>query len=150
MPLFQCVPRSMEKKGDTTDAAHPTIWLCNLCRQYFIWIRNICLMYNNQFWIFLIQMMHHLQSMYNHMVGCQLCRINPLKFYFVRQLFKFLPDINLPSGHTRSHKICWPLRFSRFNVYWIQETIVRNSFIPFSYFKSSLWAKTDILLCLII
>ena len=41
--------------------ARPTIWLYMLCRRYFIWIRNIWLMYNyrvynNLFWIFLIQM----------------------------------------------------------------------------------------------
>ena len=34
-------PRSMEKKGDTTDAALPNIWLYTLCRRCFIFIRNI-------------------------------------------------------------------------------------------------------------
>ena len=48
----------MKYKGDTTDAARPTIWLYMLCRRYFIWIRNICLIYNNLFWICLIQMEH--------------------------------------------------------------------------------------------
>ena len=72
--LHKSRSRSMEKKGDTNDAACPTIWLYMLCRRYSIWIRNICLMYkyrvyNNLFWIFLIQMEYRLQSMYNHMVG---------------------------------------------------------------------------------
>ena len=53
---------STEYEIDTTNAARTTIWLIYmLCRRYSIWIRNICLMYNysvynNLFWIFLIQM----------------------------------------------------------------------------------------------
>ena len=76
----------MELKGDTTDPARPTIWLNMLSRRYSIFIRNICLMYNyrvynNLFWIFLIQMKYHLQSMYNHMVGRAASVISP--FYFI-------------------------------------------------------------------
>ena len=58
-----------------------------LCRRYFIWIRNICLMwnyrvYNNLFWIFLIQMEYKwsLQSMYNHIVGRATSVVSPLYF----------------------------------------------------------------------
>ena len=29
-------------------------------------------------------------------------------------------SINLPWGHVRSHKKCWPDRFNSFDVYWIQ------------------------------
>ena len=57
-----------------------------LFRRYSIWIRNICLMYNyrvynNLFWIFLIQMEYRLQSMYNHMVGQAASVVSP--FYFI-------------------------------------------------------------------
>ena len=42
---------------------------------------HICLMYNyrvhNLFWIFLIQMKYHLQSMYNHVVGRTVSIIPP-------------------------------------------------------------------------
>ena len=50
-----------------------------------IWIRNICLMnyrvYNNLFWIFLIQMEYRLQSKYNHMVGRAASFVSP--FYSI-------------------------------------------------------------------
>ena len=78
--------RSMEWKGYTIDAARPTIWLYMLCRRYSDWIRNICLMYkyhvyNNLFWIFLIQMEYCLQSMYNCMVGRAASFLSP--FYSI-------------------------------------------------------------------
>ena len=62
---------------------HPTIWLYMLCRQYSIGIRNICLIYNyrvynNLFWIFLLQMEYRLRSMYNHMVGQAASALSPL------------------------------------------------------------------------
>ena len=38
-------PRSMKYKGEGIDPARPTILFYMLCRRYFIWIRNICLMY---------------------------------------------------------------------------------------------------------
>ena len=61
LSLVRDLPRRMKKKGDTADAARPTLWLYMLCRRYSICIRNICLLYNyrvynNLFWIFLIQM----------------------------------------------------------------------------------------------
>ena len=53
-----------------------------LCRRHSICIRNICLMYNyrvynNLFWIFLIQMEYCLQSMCNHMVQRAASVISP-------------------------------------------------------------------------
>ena len=80
-PILEFWTRSMELRGNTTDAASPTILLLYmLCRRHF------CLMYNyrvhnNRFWIFLIQMEYRLQSMYNHMVGQSASVVSP--FYFI-------------------------------------------------------------------
>ena len=77
----QLGPRSMKKKGDTTDATRPipydyTIYM--LCRRQFICKRNICI---QLFWIFLIQKKYRLQSMYNYMVGRAASVVSP--FYFI-------------------------------------------------------------------
>ena len=66
---------------NVTVAARPTIWLYILCRRYFIWIRYICLIYNNLFYFFLYKWSTRLQSMYNHMVGRAVSVVSP--FYFL-------------------------------------------------------------------
>jgi len=51
-----CVNQGVRNRRD---AVRPTIWLYMLCRQYFIWIKKFCLMWNYRvylFWIFHIQM----------------------------------------------------------------------------------------------
>ena len=77
-PLSHCICHSQGvwKKGDTTNAARPTIWLYMLCRR-------ICRMYNYRVYnnlLFLIQMEYRLQSMYNHWVGRAVSIVSP--FYF--------------------------------------------------------------------
>ena len=46
-------------KGEVIDQGCPTIWLYMLCRRYFIWIRNICLMYKNRVHVFRIDYWIH-------------------------------------------------------------------------------------------
>ena len=141
----------MELKGDTTDPARPTIWLNMLCRRYSIFIRNICLMYNyrvynNLFWIFLIQMKYHLQSMYNHMVRRAASVISPFYFILLVQKssnncwVKFTSMREVTPGY-----VCW-VKFTSTRkgtpgyICWVKFTSTREG-TPCLYKMPSFWAK---------
>ena len=83
----------------------PYHMILHVCRRYSIWIRNICLMYknrvyNNLFWIFLIQMEYRLQSMYNHMVGRAASFVSP--FYFILLDSNWRNWVHLAPGKSRA------------------------------------------------
>ena len=117
----------MKYKGDTTDAARPTIWLCMLCRRYFICIRNICLMYTKTYSeYFLYKWRTRLQSMYNHMVWRTASVISPF--------YSLLPGSVVP-GRERGSNL----------VLVIMENNYFLSLSPFCIFKQTLrhWALSN-------
>ena len=73
--FYQTLPYLYYKQSlkSITDAARPTIWLYMYYRQYFIWIRNVCLIYN--YTVYTITYSQYLKSNQiksNHLLGHKL------------------------------------------------------------------------------
>ena len=123
------------------DAVRPTIWLYMLCRRYFIWIRNICLMYNyrvynNIFWMFLTQMEYRLQIMYNHMVGFGVSCISLVYSILISENLLFALVLIFSSASVQPH-LC-SRRIKRILIH--QSTSIHPLFFSEVYFtKNNKW-----------
>ena len=98
---------------------------CKPYSRHFIW--NICLMYsyrvyNNQYWIFIIQMKYRLQIMYNHMVGRTASVVSPfysklpdpspsrISYIWFTSCFHFTLHLKVNQIHFCSKTFSFPLK----------------------------------------
>ena len=72
--------------------------------------------YNNLFWIFLIQMKYRLQSMYNHMVGRAASVVSP--FYSILLVFYWTVKLLYKPDHSTLHIIY------TYNIYMLFSTLI--------------------------